>query len=381
MKGRTLIVLLVATGVLVGLAALRFGGGKHTSDVKMGTKLFADLPVNAVAKVVVADAANQVTLVNGDANWQVQERNGYPADFDKLRDTVVKLSRLKIGRTFTGTPESLTRLSLKAPSAGSAADAGQRITLADASGALLGDVIVGQTRQGDGGGSGGQYLRKADADTVYLVDGDFQFLNAAPAEWLRREIVDVKADAIASVTSYTGKGDQVVFRLVRPQKGQAAEMTPIPQGRTVDPAKIDQVFEALGPLTLDDVRADERDSAAPDDGARLVYQLYDGRRMTLFPGQDSDGTHTLRITADLAEPPPPGAAVETDTGAGQTGQSAATDAEPDGGKQNAPPAAAAPTAEQLNTQWTPWVFVLKQWQVDSLITEVEPLLEAAPSDK
>jgi hypothetical protein len=380
MKGRTLLILLVATGILVGLAAVRFGGGKNTSDVKMGSKLFAELPVNAVAKVVIADAADQVTLVKGDAYWQVQERSGYPADFDRLRDTVVKLSRLKIGRTFAGTPEILTRLSLKAPSAENAAGAGQRITLADASGALLGDVIVGQTRQGEGGGAGGQYLKRADADTVYLVDGDFQFLNAAPAEWLRREILDVKADAITSVTSTTGKDDQVVFRLQRPEKGQAAEMTPILQGRTADPAKIEQVFEALGPLTLADVRAVKADSTpAPGEGTRLVYQLYDGRRMTLFPGLDGDGTPILRITAD--EVALPTATAQADADVAQAEPGAATDAEPDGDQKDGASAAAAPSAEQLNAQWEPWVFVIKQWQMDSLITEVEPLMEAAASDK
>ncbi len=374
MKGKTLLILLVTTGILVGLAALRFGGEKNAGDVKMGTKLFADLPVNAVTRVVVTDAANQVALVKGDDYWQVQERSGYPADFDKLRDMVVKLSRLKIGRSFSGTPESLTRLSLGAPSAENDADAGQRITLTDASGTVVGDVIVGQTRQGDGGGAGGQYLRKADADTVYLVDGDFQFLNAAPAEWLHREIIDVKADAIASVTSYAGNGDQAVFRLVRPNQGQRAEMTPIAQGRTADPAKIEQVFDALGPLTLDDVQAADQDSPAlSSDRVRLVYQLFDGRRIALFPGQDSDGNHTLRITADEAAPPI--APAEADA-AGQADQSATTDTDTDAGKDDASPQAPAKTAQQLNAQWEPWVFMVKQWQMDSLITEAEALLEA-----
>ena len=185
MKGKTLLILLVATGILVGLAALRFSGEKNAADVKMGAKLFADLPVNAVTRVAVTDAADQVTLVKGDAYWQVHERSGYPADFDKLRDMVVKLSRLKVGRSFSGTPESLTRLSLGAPSAEKDAAAGQRITLTDASGTVVGDVIVGQTRQGDGGGAGGQYLRKADADTARVYWGMVSAVRSvAPLAWL-----------------------------------------------------------------------------------------------------------------------------------------------------------------------------------------------------
>ena len=112
MKGKTFLILLVAAGVLVALSFFRFGGDNHTGAVKMGDKLFADLPVNAVATITIADSENRVTLVKGNQMWQVEERSGYPANFDEIRDTVVKLSRLKIGRSFSGSSESLKRLSL-----------------------------------------------------------------------------------------------------------------------------------------------------------------------------------------------------------------------------------------------------------------------------
>ena len=151
MKGKTFLILLVATGLLVALWFFRFGDEKHTGAVKMGDKLFADLPVNAVTTVTIADSENKVTLVKGDKVWQVEGRGGYPADFDQIRETVVKLSRLKIGRSFSGSTESLTRLSLMAPSSTDASSTGKQITLTDASGKILADVILGQSRETDGG--------------------------------------------------------------------------------------------------------------------------------------------------------------------------------------------------------------------------------------
>ena len=204
MKGKTFLILLVATGLLLALWFFRFGDDEPTGKVKMGDKLFADLPVNAVTTVAIADSENRVVLAKGDKVWQVDGRSGYPADFDQLRELVVKLSRLKIGRSFPASTESLTRLSLMAPSTTDTSSTGKQITLTDASGKILADVILGQSRETDSGEGGGQYLKKVDADTVFLVDGSFRFLKTSPAQWLNKEILDVKAEDVKSVTCYVG---------------------------------------------------------------------------------------------------------------------------------------------------------------------------------
>jgi hypothetical protein len=103
---------------------------------------------------------------------------------------VVKLSRLKIGRSFSASPESLVRLSLMAPSPRTPRAAAKQIVLNRSIGQILGRYYVGTDPEADGGGSGGQYLKKAGTDTVFLVDGDFRFLKTAPAQWLDKEILD-----------------------------------------------------------------------------------------------------------------------------------------------------------------------------------------------
>lgn len=364
MKGKTFLILLAAAGILVALSFLRFGDEKNTAGVKMGAPLFADFPVNAVATVIIADSENTVTLVKGDTVWEVKERSGYPANFDELGDTVLKLSRLKIGRSFSGSPKSLARLSLMGPSASDASTRGKQITLKDASGKIIADVIVGQHRDTDSGGDGGQYLKKTDADTVFLVDGNFQFLKTAPAQWLKKEILNIKADEIESLNCHLGVAQDPVYRLSRPEKGAAAQMTPVPQGRTADPAKIDQVLDALAPLTLDDVQAgDDQPPVAEPDQPRLVYHLYDGRRISIFPHSDAKDHYTLRVTAEaptagteIAEAPVP------------------ADGEVSGDEADKDSLPSPRTAEQLNQELSPWVFSVKKWQFDSLITQPGALL-------
>ena len=374
MKGKTFLILLVVAGVLVALAFLRFSDQRQKGDAKMGHKLFADLPVNQVSSITIVDAKNRLTLIKGDKMWQVKERSGYPADFGELRDVVVKLSRLKIGRSFTGSAESLARLSLLTPSAAEEQGGGTRLTLKDSSGKVLADVILGQTRQTEGGGSGGQYLKKTDDETVFLVDGSFRFLKTTPADWLKDEILNIKADEVASVACFAGDTPEPVYTLDRPEKGKAPQMTPIPSGRSVDSAKIDQVFDALAPLTLDDVAAADEVPKSNDAGARrLVYRLYDGRQITLLPFTGDKENYWVRVTAEqitgeTADADPAASATSGDEEQGKASDKGA-DAKKDA---DTPP---VKTAEQINHELSAWVFSVKKWQFDSFITQPDGLLE------
>jgi hypothetical protein len=372
MKAKTFLILLVAAGLLAALALLRFGEDDQRAGLGMGDKLFADLPVNQVAVVIVADAQNQTTLTKGAAVWQVEARNGYPADFDELRDTIVKLSRLTIGRSFSGSAESLVRLSLLPPSDPNASARGQQITLKDGSGEILADILLGKARETDNGG-GGQYLKKVDEDTVYLVDGDFRFLKTEPTEWLEKDILNIKADAIESVACYLGDDASPRYVLSRPEPGQDARLTSVPQGRTADQAKIDQVLDALAPLTLDDVRAAGTPPAAAPDQYRLVYSLYDGRQITVFPALDGEDKYTVQIAARQTDKPD----ISGNTAVNVAGNDDASsqDAQADGSKT--PP---AKTAQQINDALSPWVFTIKKWQFDSLITQPDILLEALKTE-
>lgn len=375
MKGKTFAILLLVAGLLVALALIRTGKDAGTTGLKMGEKLFADLPVNQVAEVTLADARNRTTLVKGETVWQVEERSGFPADFDQLRDTVVKLSRLKIGRSFAGDSESLARLSLLPPSDPNASARGTRVTLKDASGKMLADLVLGQARSKEDGGSGGQYLKKTDGDTVFLVDASFRFLKTAPTEWLRKEILNIKADAVESVTCYSDEGQEPVYTLVRDEKGKDAELTPIPKGRAADANRIDQVMEALAPLSLDDVQPADGPPAIASERPRLVYHLFDGREIDIFPATAGEESYTLRVAArepamaaktpSTEEKPPEAGKVE-----GQKEEETEKAQEP-----------APRSAKEINDALGPWVFSIKKWQYDSFVTQPESLLEEVKKEE
>jgi hypothetical protein len=372
MKGKTFWILLLVAGLLVAATLLRFGEKSGSDGLQMGDKLFTDLPVNQVATVIVSDAENKTTLVKGESVWQVEERSGYPADFNELRETVVKLSRLKVGRGFKATPESLTRLTLLAPSDANAAARGQRIVLKDAAGKVLADIILGKTRESEDGGSGGQYLKMADKETVFLVDDGFRFLKTTPAEWLDKEVLNIKGDDVRMVAAYTVGSQTPVYTLTRKEKEEAAELSPVPRGRTADANRIDQVLDALAPLSLDDVRPADGPVSAGSDLPKLVYSLFDGREITIFPASEGEEKYALRVAASQREAP-----------AAPAGGNEAAAADDSSEKKEAEQADApvVKTARQINESLGPWIFSIKKWQFDSFITQLDSLLEESePED-
>jgi hypothetical protein len=154
-------------------------------------------------------------------------------------------------------------------------------------------------------------------------------------------------------------------------------LAPLPRGRSADTTKIDQVMEALSPLNLDDVKAgDGKPPAVGSGGSRLVYRLYDGRQVSIYPEHDGTDSYSVRVAAET---------VQTKTGApaAKAPEKAADDGNTKTGKGEAAakPAAASPpppTAQQLNAELGPWVFSIKKWQYNSFITQPASLLKELP---
>lgn len=394
MKLKTLLILLVATTLLAGLSTLLLRP-KTDQHQPIGTLLLPELPVNEIARVTLTSAEEKVVLVKGDTIWQVVNRYAFAADFDKLSEFVRKFSKLKIGRSFEGNQETLERLQLIDPAKNDAdpAKTGISVTLADAAGKEIAAYILGSARSTDGG-SGGQYLRQAEGKTIYLVDEGFRFLKKKPAEWLQQDLLNIKEDAVARVVCYPAGSDQPRYQVARPEKGKTATLLDAPKDRKVDGTKIEQLLGALAPLKIKDLAAERQDPAAAPmgDDLHLSYRLYNGQQIHIFPRKVGDGEaarYEMQAFVNYAPPAPDSAAAEP-----------AAEGEDEGKEKSEPEAAAeesdatkeeatkAPTPEEmqaltadLSAKVSGWTFIIEQWQWQSLITEVEGLLEEVKEEK
>ncbi|MDJ0782345.1 MAG: DUF4340 domain-containing protein [Desulfosarcinaceae bacterium] len=386
MKLKSLLILLVITTVLAILSTLMLR--PNTADPpKIGALLLPDLPVNAVARIHLATLEERVALVKGSDVWQVENRHGYPADFDKISTFVRQFSKLKIGRSFEGTSEALARLQLVDPAQAEAdpSESGTHIQLEDADGKRIASYILGSVRSTDSG-SGGQYLRRSDGNTIYLVDEGFRFLRSSPAEWLQQDLLDIKEAEIREVVSYSAGETQPLFEVRRSAKGEPAELVNAPEDQQVDPTKVEQLLGALAPLKIADLAGERQDPAPPmGDRPHLIYRLFNGQEIHIYPrkaGQDDDARFELQAIVTYQPPP-------DDSGSATAEKPAASSTE------EAPPAQSAtetdaadteikkaPTPEEmaaltadLSARVSGWTFLMEEWQWKSFITQVEGLLE------
>ena len=398
MKPKTVISLLAV--VLILAAASYFLLNDQNSNKKqgqMGAELMQDLPLNDIAAITIFGPKGSVKLVRGPVLWQVENKYNYPADFSKIIELTKNIKRIKVGRSFQATDDSLTRQKLFDPKDEKASNdrKGVRITLADNKDKPLADLIIGNTRQTSSGGSG-QYLRKANEKTIYLAKDNFPLLEQKPEAWLEKKIINLDAKEIKAVNCFADDSDQLRYHLERPERTQAPKLISAPQKGTVDSNKIEQVFEALSPLNIDDINGPPRkaDDPLPKTPARLEYQLYNGKIITIYPASQSAGdpkkaNYQVTLTMDYRQPKstdsskPSKKNQQPDEGTNKTDVKGAKTKSSENIKKTKTKSPEEIKKEVMasNAKLKIWTFKLAKWQYDSFITSTTGLMETNKENK
>ena len=107
-----LLFLLVILGIGGLLVYTRQNEARTAGDPSIGKKLLADLPVNDVAHIAIAQGNNALNLVKKDNLWRVRERNDYPANYSEISDFLLKAKDLKVVQSETVGSSQLARLDL-----------------------------------------------------------------------------------------------------------------------------------------------------------------------------------------------------------------------------------------------------------------------------
>lgn len=270
MKNRFLTVAVAALVALVlALAITRREAPVATLD--SGGPLVAGLEehINDVDRITLTAAADAVivTLERVDGVWRVAERDGFPADFVKVRRLLLDLANSRRIEAKTAIAENFAAIGVE-DVAGAAAK-GVRIDLAGLPEPR--SIIIGTFTGLDGEGT---FVRDADQQQAWLASGSL-IPDRSVGGWLDRAILDVPAARVREVEHV--RGDER-FRVVRATP-DAPHLTlvDVPRGR--EPASefaADPLGGALGALVIEDVA---KGLDPPADGAEVVratYHLDDG---------------------------------------------------------------------------------------------------------
>jgi hypothetical protein len=382
MKTKTLILLVIVLGILVGAGILIIRQkAPEPNEGKMGAQLLEKLPANRIASIIIKSSDDSVSLVKKEGQWVVKTRFDYPADFGKITDLVRRVKDIKIGRKFRSSEDTLRRLSLKDPDDPDAPkdQKGVRVYFKDKKYITLTNILLGKTRMRGEERTfpDGQYLMLGQESEIYLIDKHFLSLDKESSAWLEKHLVKVGENEIKRIVCKSADGKQRRWLFERPDKGKDLESVDIPSNRIIEKSALRRLTGALSSLRLEDVVKPLDDSEAGDMeiSSLLEYHLFDGTLFRVLPGKTCLNTDACYMKLEVAYHRPSGVAEKGNSdevskkealkGEGSKRQDTSEEKSPE---------EYALEAQKMNERLNPWIYVIPKWQHEAFITDLDQLL-------
>ncbi|WP_439579769.1 DUF4340 domain-containing protein [Elioraea sp.] len=349
---------LFGAATLIGAAAIGVVAWQRepprTEAAIIDAPVFPDITprLAAAERIEVRRHDGTVTLERRDGAWGIAERSHYPARAERVREVFTGLAELRLIEERTGNPDLFSRLGLEDVTV--AGGTSQLLTVTDAQGATIAELIVGRRRiPTPGHQPAAIYVRRPGESRTYLAEGALR-LDTDPMLWVEREVLDIKRQRVARVTARRAGAEPVTVVRADPAAEHAAVAEP-PDDFKPEQHKVDDLPRALEWFSFNDVRpAAELASAEETGEASLV--TFDGLSLTIRVVKADDKRWAI-VSASWAEPaaPPPENPPE----------------------QLRTPEAAREEAERLAQRLAPWAFQIADWKADVLTYRLEDL-RAAP---
>lgn len=272
----------VTIAAVIVAVLVSVGGGTAATDPSVNRPVMGDLAqrLGDVARLTVIHGDAKTTLVRRDGVWIVEEKYDYPADAGKMKTTLFGLAALRYAEPKTAKPGLYSRLDVEDP--GKKDSDAQLLTLSDAGGKLMGEMIFGKRRYDIfGGGNDGIYVRKPGEAQSWLANGSLTLPNGT-LDWVDRRIGMIKDDRIASARFIAPDGATVA--IARAKHGDKLALAGgVPKGQKLksDDA-LDDLARGLDYFSLDDVMP-ATSMPFPDKGvSQAVYTTFDGLTVTIY---------------------------------------------------------------------------------------------------
>jgi len=352
MKAGTLVLLVVAAGVVVGAAALVARSGPAPAPNPGTVLLFPDLKARAagITLLRVRGAESSTVIRRAGSVWAVESKANYPADAKLVSDALRSVLDATVIETKTSKPDLYSRLGVEGPD--SPGSTSVLITFEDAAG-VAASLIVGKRQWGGGADATAAttFVRREGEEASLHVTAELR-ADANPLAWVDRSVVDLRPERVRSATIVHGIPNGIVppvaFVISR-EKADTGEFTldPMPPGRSLkDQFVLTRIANSLGGVTLDDVApAAELDFESPE-RVTITYRCFDG---LVIEGRlvMREGKAWARFSASYAGPE---------------------------GQPETPPEVLGAEIARMNKVLAGWAFQLPEWKAANLRLKPEDLL-------
>lgn len=253
-----------------------YSGGRF-----LGQELFPGFleRVNDVAVMSVEHEGQTVTFVRDAAdNWTLMEADHYPADRERIRNTLIGIAGLEKVEPKTALPEFYPDIGVEDNSKPNAKS--YLVTLLDGEGRELLGLLVGKSVRGIRWDGVGYFVRFPDEAQSWLVRGALD-VTGDVRSWLPVRILPLNRRETASMTMLDGtKKREIIFRRRAPQLPLRTEYKSDPYFLT-SPDYLAEAEEALTSLDFSDVAERPADLDAYDPFFSMNVQTFAGLEATL----------------------------------------------------------------------------------------------------
>lgn len=335
--------------------------------------------INAVDRVeiVTAGETTVATLVRQGDAWQVEQMDGYRADWPKLQKLLAALAQARVIEAKTDKPEYYARLGVEDISA---EDAGGVLVRLGVGGQFTG-ILIGKAAEG----RKGQYVRLQDSTASALVDQQFEVPKETLA-WADSQIIDINASQVAEVEIIHPASERVLVTKVSADETDF-ELEGLPAGREVKSSwAVNSLGSVFSLLNMQSVRP--ADSVDWTNAVKLRLLTFSGMEILADLVQSGD-EYLLRLHATH----PAASVVHEDQGAapeaGQATQNHGAGVEPqhagDTGEKTAADLAkqaagdVARQVEEINGKVEGWAYGITKAKYENMTRKPEDLLKPPAS--
>jgi Domain of unknown function (DUF4340) len=235
--------------------------------------------LDQVARLTVIHGDNKTTLLREKGVWVVEQESDYPADPVKMRQTLLALAALRYAEPKTAKPDLYSRLEVE--DAGKKGSDSRLVTLANAKGQLMGELIVGKPRYDIfGGGNDGVYVRKPGQAQSWLASGPLQ-LPTGTLDWVDRTITMIPLHRIKSARFVAADGTTVEVSRAK-KTDELTLVGGIPKGDKLKTSDaLNELGRSLDYFSLDDVKPASEMPFPKTGTTQAIYTTFDGLTVTV----------------------------------------------------------------------------------------------------
>ncbi len=313
MKPKQIVTLIGILVVCVLVAAILRSkkSATYTEPAKnVGERLFPDFPVNDITSASVIDEGEAVTIEKKEGSWTVTDRDGYPADFEKVSEFLQEVWGIEIVEAQKVSKAGITRLKLDPPVADAAKPEDEDSTgtqllfgkseAGDAAKFVIGESVMSGTTVGSGtSNAGGIFLKpEASGSDVYKVATSFAGFQPRPADWLDKSWVKTSKILRLKVTA-PDEADS--FELIREDSTGKFEFANPRENEMLDEAKTGPLKNSFANTAFKDILVgDEAQPSIVEGGPVFEIETADGFNYTIKIGAKIEEDNVYPVSIEVS---------------------------------------------------------------------------------